>query len=76
MFMFPVTRKLNYEHVVEHKNRSIIKKRLHLIIIRTRIWVKNLHNSKININFARFFGLVEQQKLLETLKIVHFAKRS
>ena len=55
---------------------SIIKKRLHLIIIRAYIREKNLHNSKNYINFAHFFGYKVPQMLGKILKIVYFEKSS
>ena len=55
---------------------SIIKKRLHLIIIRAYIREKNLHNSKNYINFAHFFGGKVPQMLSKILKIVYFEKSS
>ena len=50
------------------------KKRLYILIIRTRKGVQNLRIWGQNINFAPVFGDYSLENGYEILKIVHFAK--
>jgi len=51
-----------------------VKKRLHLII-NARVYTrKNLHNSKKNLNFARFFSGKVVNRFSKILIIGYFAK--
>ena len=52
----------------------IFKKRLYILIIRTRKGVQNLRIWGQNINFAPVFGDDSLENGSKILKIVHFAK--
>jgi hypothetical protein len=62
--------------VLYFEKYTFFKKRLYILMIRACARAKNLHVSKKNINFARFFDGWNYKNVCKYLKIVHFANRT